>query len=118
MANNTPLEEEEQKVIAEYLDYTVGGRNWCHVPNEGKHKPQYRAKQQRLGLKSGVPDILIFKAPEEYNGVAIEMKRQKGGRVSENQKNWLQSLKENGWLTTVAKGADEAINFLKDNDVV
>ena len=114
MVNNTPLEEDEQKVIAEYLDYTVGELNWCHVPNESKSKVQYYAKQKALGVKSGVPDILIFKAPEEYNGIAIEMKRRKGGRVSDNQKKWLKSLEENGWLTTVAKGADEAIEFLKE----
>lgn len=87
---------------------------WCHVPNEGNRKVQYTAKLKRAGLKSGVPDILIFTPPPlypQYRGCAVEMKRVKGGRLSEAQAAWLDSLSAIDWLTTVAAGADEAIGF-------
>ena len=32
---------------------------WYHVPNEAKAKPQYHAKLKRMGVKSGVTDIVI-----------------------------------------------------------
>ena len=115
--DNVPLEEEEQKKLADYLNYKFSVLDWCHVPNEGNHKVQYYVKQKKLGVKSGVPDILIFRAPEHYNGIAIELKRIKGGRVSETQKEWLSRLKTNGWLTKVAKGADDAIKFLEQLEV-
>jgi hypothetical protein len=108
-----PKEEQEQEALAEWLDYKR--ILWTHVPNEGRRKPQYNAKLKRLGLKKGVPDILIFDPPrkgEGFVGVAIELKRKKGGRVSPEQEGWLEALKEVGWYATVCNGADEAINIL------
>ena len=90
---------------------------YTHVPNEGKHKVQYRAKQKRLGVKPGVPDILIFDRPPLYPenvGVAIELKRQKGGRDTPEQTAWLEHLKATGWAVAVCRGAMEAIRFLQE----
>jgi len=108
------LEEEEQKKLAQYLDYKYMEGDWCHVPNEGDHKVQYYVKQKTLGVKSGVPDALIFKPVAGYNGIAIELKRLKGGRVSESQKRWLKRFKENGWAVKLAEGADAAIEFIEE----
>ena len=86
---------------------------WCHVPNEGKRNVVAGARLRAAGLKSGVPDILIFSpAPNrpEARGVAIELKRKKGGRVSETQKEWLRRLSEEGWYATVCNGYDETIS--------
>ena len=118
-SNKNPYEEDEQIKLAQYLD--MKNYCWCHVPNEGKHKVQYYAKQTRMGVKSGVPDILIFNSCKEsnskhfnaYKGIAIELKRKKGGRVSKEQKEWLNKLDNRGWLTRVCKGADEAIDWLE-----
>lgn len=109
-----PTEEEEQMKLAEYLD--MKGYCWFHCPNEGKHKPQYRAKQAKLGLKAGVPDIIILDVPEDDNchrGVAIELKRKKGGKVTEEQNKWLGKLGCYHWIIKVAYGADEAIDWLE-----
>ena len=123
-SNKNPYEEDEQIKLAQYLD--MKNYCWCHVPNEGKHKVQYRAKQARMGVKSGVPDIFIFDSPERairemvgceikrFKGIAIELKRKKGGRVSKEQKEWLNKLEDRGWLTRVCKGADEAIDLLEE----
>ena len=123
-SNKNPYEEDEQIKLAQYLD--MKNYCWCHVPNEGKHKIQYYAKQKRLGVKKGVPDILIFDSPKRairemvgceikrFKGIAIELKRKKGGRVSEEQKEWLDKLDNRGWLTRVCKGADESIDWLKE----
>src|SRR5690606_26095742 len=87
-------EEQEQRALVQWLE--LHKIRYTHVPNEGKHKVQYRAKQKRLGVKPGVPDILIFDRPPLYPenvGVAIELKRQKGGRVTPEQTAWLEHLK-------------------------
>ena len=110
-----PTEEQEQLALVQWLE--LHKIRYTHVPNEGKHKVQYRAKQKRLGVKPGVPDILIFDRPPlspENVGVAIELKRQKGGRVTPEQIAWLEDLKARGWAVAVCQGAMEAIRVLQE----
>tara|TARA_R100000458_G_C8228989_1_gene211242 strand:+ start:639 stop:1016 length:378 start_codon:yes stop_codon:yes gene_type:complete len=99
-------EEREQMKLAAYLD----GRKflWCHVPNGGHRRKVVAASLKRQGVKSGVPDVLIF-APIQ---AAIELKRKSGGSVSANQSKWLDALGNAGWETYVARGADKAIEWL------
>ena len=99
-------EEREQMKLAAYLD----GRKflWCHVPNGGHRRKVVAASLKRQGVKSGVPDVLIF-APIQ---AAIELKRKSGGSVSANQRKFLDALGNAGWETYVARGADKAIEWL------
>ena len=115
MTEIIPTEEQEQLALVQWLE--LHKIRYTHVPNEGKHKVQYRAKQKRLGVKPGVPDILIFDRPPlspENVGVAIELKRQKGGRVTPEQIAWLEDLKARGWAVAVCRGAMEAIRYLQE----
>lgn len=110
-----PPEEAEQLALVQWLE--LHKIKYTHVPNEGKHKVQYRVKQKRLGVQAGLPDILIFDRPPLYPenvGVAIELKRQKGGRVTPEQTAWLNDLKDRGWVVAVCRGAMEAIRFLQE----
>ena len=99
-------EEKEQMKLAAYLD----GQKflWCHVPNGGHRRKIVAASLKRQGVKSGVPDVLIF-APIQ---AAIELKRKSGGSVSANQRKWLSALSNAGWDTFVAKGSQAAIDWL------
>lgn len=109
-----PAERVEQSVVARYLDML--GVRWCHVPNEGKRKKSTGGFLVGQGMKAGCPDILIFTPPPlhpEARGVAIEMKRIKGGRVSDEQREWLDDLASLGWIAQVCHGANAAIRFLK-----
>ena len=56
------------------------------VPNEGQRKVWYLNKLVRMGLKSGVPD-LILEFPKGRM-VYLEIKTEKG-KLSETQQNWL-----------------------------
>ena len=56
------------------------------VPNEGQRKVWFLNKLVRMGLKSGVPD-LILEFPEGRM-VYLEIKAEKG-KLSETQQNWL-----------------------------
>ena len=119
-----PSEHSEQVRLARYLDSL--GVLWCAVPNSGHgaHGRQGAIRGARMraeGLKAGVPDILVFdKPPGEgearptCSGVAIELKRVKGGRVSEEQRRWLKDLSARGWVTRVCNGFDEAATFLQE----
>ena len=114
-AKETPPNEDiEQLAVVRYLE--MKGVNFFHVPNGGLRNVMVAKKLKAQGVKAGVPDIIITDAPPYHHtapGAAIEMKRVKGGFVSENQKEWLQHLENRGWCCKVAKGANEAIEFLK-----
>ncbi len=101
---------------------------FCHVPNEGRRSQRRGAALKRQGLSAGVPDFLIFTPPPRdvpafmgdpqsgrivrAVGVAVEMKRRSGGRLSDAQRVWLAGLSDCGWLTYVTRGADAAIEQL------
>ena len=76
-----------------------------HIPNEGKHKPHYRTKMKRMGLVSGMPDILIFDRSALYAGLAIELKAGYN-TPKDTQKNCLNALEEIGWYATWVRSLD------------
>lgn len=113
-------EYDEQVKLAEYLD--MKGYCWNHVPNGGNRDARTGAKMKRQGTKKGFPDVQIFDAPDikvgqvkMCRGIIIELKRSDGvpSDVSKEQRNWLDKLEERCWLTKVAFGADDAIEFLE-----
>jgi len=109
-----PSEEDEQKAVAMYLD-TLGVL-WCHVPNGGARHKIVGAKLKGQGVKRGVPDIIIFTPPPfdlRKRGAVIELKNRNGGKVSTEQRAWLEELEKLGWLVAICKGADEAIKQIE-----
>lgn len=113
-AKLNPLEENEQMKLAQLLDSI--GVLWLHPPNEIKCNPQYLKKRARLGVKAGVPDVIIFDSPPNslgHRGAAIELKRKKGGTLSDAQADWLLKLAARGWAIATCKGIDQAIKQLR-----
>lgn len=115
MATRKQPENEEMKTFFAYCK-TFEHLHPCwklafHVPNEGKFPIQYRVKLKSLGVKSGVPDIIIPVACGKYHGLAIEMKV-KPNKPSEIQKEWLKHLTFYGWLAKVCYGWQEATDLV------
>jgi hypothetical protein len=114
-----PHEDQEQKELAQWLD--LHKILWCHVPNGGKRNVITARKLKGHGVKAGVPDVLIFDVTDYVTtrvdshcpGIAIELKRQRKGQTSPEQKQWLDDLTARGWITKVCNGANEAITFLE-----
>lgn len=86
--NSTPLEEQECFALVEYM--TLKNIKFSHIHQEmytTSFKQKNKAK--RLGVNPGVPDYLIcFKDKLLF----IEMKRKKGGSVSDAQRGWIEAL--------------------------
>jgi hypothetical protein len=89
---------------------------FCSVPNGGRRDLREASKLKASGVEAGVPDILIFDPPPQLRavGTALEMKRAGGGRLSDKQKKWLELLRERGWHTLVAHGAEDALAQLAE----
>lgn len=104
-----PTEDVEQQMVARYLDIHPATRGrWCHPPNGGARNARTGALLKAHGVKPGVPDVLIFTPHGDHAGLAIELKRRRGGRLSDHQAAWLETLRGCGWRAEVCRGFDAA----------
>lgn len=63
------------------------------------------------GVRSGVPDILLPVARQGYHGLFIEMKYGKN-KPSTEQKEWIESLRNQNYKAEVCYSCDEARNLI------
>lgn len=118
-ADGKPSERQEQVSFANYLDelHELTGLLWNHNPNGGARSPGEGGKLKAEGVKPGVPDNYIYDDvpiyPGQYRGVAIELKREFGGIVSDDQEYWLEELTARGWFCRVCNGEKEAIALVQ-----
>jgi hypothetical protein len=99
-------EDQFQMTIARYLD-TLGVL-WNHCANERKTSYITGNRLKQKGVKSGVPDILIFEPRGQYSGIAIELKVGYN-KLSENQTAWLEALSKRGWMVMWSDDIDVVI---------
>lgn len=108
-----PLEEQEQMKFVSWL--RVKKIKHIHIANERMCSVVYKKKLKALGTYAGFPDLMIF-LPNRT--LFIEMKRsdKRLSRVSKEQNEWLEflNLLDEG-SAKVCYGADEAIEFVKEN---
>ena len=104
----TPLEEEEQRELAAWLDKK--GVLWFHIPNERKATALTLYELEQQGLKKGVCDNFIAEPRGKYHGLFIELKRAKKNlsKKSMEQKEWVKALNEKGYKAAFCYGAEEA----------
>jgi VRR-NUC domain. len=84
------------------------------IPNGGHRHILTAQKLKDEGVKSGVPDLFLPVAIAPYHGLFIEMKRRTGGKLSPNQKQWINALLKQGYKVVVANGASEAWSALRE----
>lgn len=119
-------EHEEQKKVFQWaklnekkhpeLFFLNSSQNGIKFANS---KIGLRAKQ--TGLKKGFPDIFLPKTNKKYCGLFIELKTKenknlniKKGRLSPEQKIWIDFLNNNCYNAVVCYGAIEAIQVIED----
>lgn len=109
-------DEEQQKVIRwaqlmcnAYPDLEL----LYHVPNGGSRNKAEAAKLKRMGVRAGVPDLVLPSPHAGYAGLYIEMKVGEN-RTSKSQREWLEKLELQGYLTMVCYGGNEAIDVLEE----
>jgi len=71
-------------------------------------------RMKATGYKRGFPDVFVYEPRGPFHGLSIEMKKEKGGRVSPAQKKWKEDLSVRNYMSTVAKGFDHAVQILED----
>lgn len=111
-----PTEAQEQTAVFNWAAVMV--RRWPelrllhHIPNGGSRNAREAHNLRMQGVKAGVPDIFLPVARGGWHGLYIEMKRRKGGRLSDEQAAMLEALREQGYCAWVCKGANDAIDLI------
>ena len=116
MYSPVPYESAEQQALfawaAMYAAKYPALNRMYHIPNEGKRSYATGRRMRAEGLKKGVPDICLPCARGGYHGLYIELKRRKGGSLSEDQKEWLGALRDEGYMAVMCKGWEEASEMI------
>lgn len=83
-----------------------------HVPNGGKRNATEAARFKAMGVKAGVPDLCLPVARGGFAGLYIEMKYGKN-KPTDNQKEWIAALKEQGYKVEICWSGEEATRTLE-----
>ena len=112
----SPLEAWEQKEVVRWM--ASRKIELFSVPNEGKRGFRLASHMRALGMRHGMPDlILITPSPVyPYMRLAIEMKRADGSTrdLTQHQLDTHEAMHKNGWTVWVCFGHQQAITRLKE----
>lgn len=86
------------------------------IPNGGKRGIVTASRLKAEGVKEGVPDTMLPFPSGQYHGLFIEMKRVDGGRVSPEQRTFMDYLISQNYFVISANGyciaRDTVLNYL------
>ena len=100
-----------QRAVCDHLRLRgVRGLIWWATPNGGKRSPIEAAIFKGQGVKRGVCDICCLHDSKFF---ALELKAE-GGRLTEEQREYMDAVNNAGGYATCAVGIDQAVKALKD----
>ena len=98
-----PTEHEEQRDLVRWFRRKYGPVRIFAIPNGGYRSMTAAAKLKAEGVSAGVLDLFI-----PAWRLWVEMKRQKGGRLSPEQADWIEYLGSVGYTCLVCPGSENA----------
>lgn len=110
-----PIKQDERHEQVLTVRYCQELKIKVNAINPTSYKPIAMAQRDKAaGLTAGCPDLMLI-IPGMYSSkcetklIFIEMKKKKGGTVSDEQKEWIKALNDCIGVTAyIAKGFDEA----------
>ena len=110
-------EDNEQAALFRWMAFERGAHPEIdmlyHIPNGGRRDSREAARLKRQGVRAGVPDLCLPVPRGGYGALYIELKV-KGGRLSENQKAWMERLRRCGNKAVVCFGWEEAAGAIRE----
>lgn len=82
------------------------------IPNGGLRNIIVAKKLRLEGVKRGVPDIFLPVARCGFHGLFIELKKI-GGKISSHQRQWIDNISMQGYLSVVCYGWVDASNIIE-----
>lgn len=109
LLNATPTEHLEQREFVQWFRQTYRGVRIFAIPNGGARRPSEAGRLKAEGVSKGVPDLFV-----PAWALWVEMKRTKGGVVSDEQRDWMEYLRSLGYECLVCRGAEEARSMVSE----
>lgn len=111
-----PTESDEQIALFRWAAYETNAHPELsmlyHIPNERRCTARQGARMNAEGRRKGVPDICLPVPKGDFHGLYIELKRTKGGTVSEDQRGWIKALQRCGYRAEVCRGWEPAMKVI------
>ena len=82
------------------------------IPNGGLRDKITAAKLKATGVKAGVPDMMLPIARSYFHGLYVELKKDHKQKESEEQKKWLNNLRNEGYACYVCFGWEDAVKAI------
>lgn len=104
-----PKEHAIHVAVAQHLRQRAPGLVWWHTPSGELRDKRTAAKLKAMGTTPGIPDLCLI-----INGRLhlLELKRERGGSLSADQKVMHQRLRAAGAIVETARGLDAALAIL------
>lgn len=109
-------EQELQKSCVIWLEMQrrVGKLTYFHVPNGGKRSKREAWILKGLGVRAGVPDLVIgFPGGRT---LYVELKAPTGSSVSQAQKEFHEELTRMGFVVNIVRTLDQLMNAVKEGN--
>lgn len=107
-------EANQQEIVVKYLRLAYPTALYCASAGGMRTSYLQAIKMKRTGYVKGFPDLFIYEPNQYYKGLAIEMKKEKGGVASPEQKWWQEQLRNRGYSSYICKGSEEAIKIIDE----
>jgi hypothetical protein len=104
-------EQQLQESVCKYIELKYPKVLYCASAGGMRTNLKTAVKMKRAGYKKGFPDLFIYERMRGYNGLAIEIKKDKG-YPSKEQKEWIKSLNDRGYFAEVRKGFDSIVELI------
>jgi hypothetical protein len=107
-------ESNQQEIVIKYIRLAYPEALYCASAGGMRTSYLQAIKMKRTGYVKGFPDLFIYEPRGEFHGLAIEMKKLKGGTASPEQKRWQDDLRNRGYCSYICKGNEEAIKVIDE----
>lgn len=109
--SGVPTEAQEQRELIGTLA-ALGIHDLVHIPNGGALAGE-RGRGAALGVRPGFPDLFWPRPSGTAPGLFIELKRVRGGQVSQAQAEWHALLRGRGYVVEVCRGCEVALDAMR-----
>lgn len=107
------IEHNTQCALTEYCYYNYPNEPWFSVPNAGARSPRAGLYYKREGLRKGVLDFMFLVPRKGYHGLIMEIKTETG-RLTPEQKWFVEAFEKQGYLVKIPRSIDQAISAVKE----
>lgn len=111
--NRKHIEHSQQAKLVQRVRAFHPGVIIAAIPNGGDRRPSERVRLAAEGVLAGMPDICVLRPSSGFCGLFIEMKTETGV-VGESQRDIAKRLNAEGYLSLVARSADDAYKLIEE----